>query len=104
MRRLVCVVLVMISAVVGQAQAPSEGLTETDRLRIENTNLFETLAAFVEEADACRGQLARPRADANRAAAADRRAKLKADIEAAHVGFRFVAETGRLEKDEPKGR
>lgn len=77
------------------AQVPAT-LTEIDKLRIENANLYELLTTYVEEADTCRGQLAKPRADANRTAANERRAQLKARIEAAHPGFTFAPETGAL--------
>lgn len=103
----VCVLAVVAACVAcgaslgGRAQAPAgifpmDALTEVDKLRIENTNLFDFLKAATEEADTCRGQLARPRAQANEQQSQERRAKLKADIEAAHPGFTWTPETGAL--------
>lgn len=84
-----------------RAQAPAgvlamDALSDVDKLRIENANLYDLLATYVEEADTCRGQLAKPRAEANRGAAGERRAKLKAEIEHAHPGFSWDPATGAL--------
>lgn len=96
-------VALVIAMAVLYAQPP-ETLTEIDKLRIENTNLFDLLKATLEEADTCRGQLARPRAQANEQQAQERRTKLKADIEAAHPGFDWIAETGQLVPAKNPGR
>lgn len=75
---------------------PVEALTEMDKLRIENVNLYDALTVAIEEADTCRGLLAKPRADANRSLQQQRWKDMKAAIQAAHPGFSFEPSTGGL--------
>lgn len=107
------VILVVLSCVacgvslLGRPQAPAgilalDALSDVDKLRIENANLFALLRAATEEADTCRGQLAQPRATASGQQLQDRLAKLKADIEAAHPCCTWNAATGALTPKPPE--
>lgn len=97
--------LALLVAAAVAAQGPTAMLTEIDQLRIENTKLFTMLRASLEEADTCRGQLAQPRAAATGQQLQEKLARLKADIEAAHPGYRLNVDTWQLEKkDDTKGR
>lgn len=82
----------VLTVVVPQTSAPT--LTEVDQLRIERVNLLQQLTTALQEADTCRGQLAEPRARANRLLVSEELAKLKATLERAHPGFVWDPPTG----------
>jgi hypothetical protein len=79
-----------------------EQLTEVERLRWELAAARSQLHAALAEREACRAQFVPVRGDAVK----QELAQLKAAIEAAHPGWEFILETGRLTKkpETPKER
>lgn len=75
----------------------ADDLPEIEQLRRENVYLQARLARTLDERDQCRVELAPLRKQRDDAIVRQALAKLKADIEAAHPGFAFNAETGALE-------
>lgn len=82
------------------AETPS--LSPLELVRVENVNLRLELRRAWLEADACRGQLAQPRADAQAKDLRTLLEQLKADIERAHPGYTWESTTGTFApKDRP---
>jgi hypothetical protein len=75
---------------------PPDALTELDRVRIENAELWDRLTTAYAEGDVCRADLAPYRKAENAAALQRLKAKLKADLEAAHPCCTYDEATRRL--------
>lgn len=99
LRRIAAAFAIVLLSCAVVAQEP---LTEVERLRWELAAARSQLHAALAEREACRAQLVPIRGDAVKRELSE----VKAAIEAAHPGWEFILETGRLTKkpETPKER
>lgn len=93
--------LPLIAALLAVVPPSPEALTETEQLRRQVVYLQDRLNQTLTERDLCGLELAPLRKQRDDRIVQQAAAKLKADLEAAHPGFTFNVETGRLDPTPP---
>lgn len=81
----------------------TDSRTELEQLRVENVKLQEQLARAVAGADGCTAELGQTRTRLNALVVATAKAKLKADLQAAHPDHTVTDDLELVTREPPPG-